>query len=89
MSIVAGYFDTLGLKTCRNAWIVEAALRPDQLLCLGQRRPRCRDGRISFERLRDERIERGRLEQLPPVEWEIAAADEVLHITAVNRRRST
>ena len=85
MSVVAGYFDTLGLKTSRNGRKEEATLRPYQLLCLSQRRLCCRDGRISLERPLDQRAERRRLEQLPPLEWQIAATDEMLHIAAADR----
>jgi hypothetical protein len=87
LGVVAGYFDTLPLKTGRNGRIEEAALRPYQLLCLSQRRLRCRDGRIGLERLLDQCVERRRLEQLPPFERDIAAADQALRLAAMNRRR--
>ena len=77
----------LGLKVRADRRIEEALLRVDQLLRLAQRGLRRRNRRIGLERLFDERIQRRRLKQLPPLEGNIPAGGEMLDLAAVDLGR--
>ncbi len=77
----------LRLETRRgNRRIIETPLGVERFPRLGQGCLGRRDGGIGLECLFDERIERRRLEELPPLEHDVPARGEMLDLAALHLR---
>src|SRR5580704_19205805 len=84
---VAGDFIVGVLIVCLNCRVEISLLSINVFLRLLQCRFCLLDCRVGAERLFDERIERRALERCPPVKWHVSPLDEMLNVTAIDRRR--